>query len=178
MPAGPSSFAPENDDIVVLTDADGGVYLHRVTLRDRLSARLHTDRWDQALARGSSPESSAALALHARALVSPTCRRELAASLTRVLDDAEGGHVPDWNALGPRHRHGHVLVARREIDLLIQRLLAPGPVSGRGVALVRLLLTDGGGPLYRQTTPAHLTTELSRAARALDPMAESTSTEP
>jgi len=46
------------------------------------------------------------------------------------------------------------------------------------VALVRLLLTDGGGPLYRRTAPAHLTAELCRAARALDPTTESTIPEP
>jgi hypothetical protein len=177
MPAGHTSFAPA-DDIVVLSDADGGIYPHRVTLRDRLSARVHADRWDHALARGTSPDSTAPLALHARALVSPTCRRELAASLARILDDAEGGHVPDWNALGPRHRHAHVLAARRDVELLIRHLAAPGPVAGRGVALVRLLLTDGGGPLYRRTAPAHLTTELRRAADALDPTTEPTTTEP
>jgi hypothetical protein len=156
---------------VVLADAEGGVYVHHVTVRDRVSGRLHADRWDQALARGESPESSAPLALHARALVAPASRRGLAASLTRILDDAQGTQVPDWNALGPRHRLTHVLAVREEIEALVRLLLAPAPVSGRGVALVRLLLTDGGGPLYRRAAATDLATEIAKAARALDPVA-------
>ena len=173
MPAGHSLFAAADDTVVLLADADGGVYPHRVTLRDRLSARVHADRWDHELARGSSPEGSAPLALHAQALASASCRRELAASLCRILDDAGGNHVPDWNALGPRHHSAHVLAARREIEVLVGLLLAPAPVSTRGVARVRLLLTDGGGPLYRRTDAKTLGAELLRAARALDPLADS-----
>jgi len=175
MPAGHSQFAAADGSVVLLADADGGVYPHRVTLRDRLSARVHSDRWDHELARGSSPEASAPLALHAQALASASCRRELAASLSRILDDAEGRQVPEWNALGPRHHSAHVLSARREIETLVGLLLAPAPVATRGVARVRLLLTDGGGPLYRRTDAAVLADELARAARALDPLADAAS---
>jgi len=175
MPAGHSMFSTADVAVVLLADPDGGVYPHRVTLRDRLSARMHAERWDQALARGSSPEGSAPLALHAQALASEACRRELAAGLSRILEDAEGGRVPDWNALGPRHHSAHVLCARREIEALVGLLLAPAPVSTRGVARVRLLVTDGGGPLYRRTDPTALADELTRAARALDPLADGSS---
>ena len=172
MPTGYSAFAAANVETVVLSDDDGGIYPHRVTVRDRVSARMLADRWDHALARGSAPESSAPLSLHAQVLVSPSCRRRLAASLTRILDDARGDHVPGWNAMGPRRHHAHVLDARDEIDTLVARLLAPVPVSGRGVALVRLLLTDGGGPLYRRTSAADLAERLGQAARALDPLVD------
>ena len=157
---------------MVLADAQGGVYVHHVTVRDRVSERLHADRWDQALASGVSPESCAPLALHARALVAPASRRGLAASLARILEDARGSGLPEWNALGPRHRHTHVLAVRVEIEALIRLLVAPAPVSGRGVALVRLLLTDGGGPLYRRSAATDLATEIARAARALDPVSD------
>ena len=172
MPAGYSLFAAADVPVVLLADAEGGIYAHRVTLRDRLSARMHADRWDHALVRGSSPEGCAPLALHAQALASATCRRELAASLTRILDDADGGHVPDWNALGPRHHSAHVLAARGGIEELVGLLLAPAPVSAHGVARVRLLLTDGGGPLYRRTDAVTLAKALAGAARALDPLAD------
>jgi hypothetical protein len=155
---------------VVLADHDG-IYPHRIMLRDRISARLRADRWDHELARGSAPESSAALALHAHGLVSAATRRGLASSLTRILEDAEGQGVPDWNALGPRHHHAHVLPARAEIEVLIGLLLAPAPVSARGVALVRILLTNGGSPLYRRTAARSLRTEIREATRALDPVA-------
>jgi len=172
VPAGYTPYAPVDAVHVLLADADGGVYPHRITVRDRVLARGHADRWDRALARGVSPESCAPLALHAQTLASPRSRRELASSLTRILDDAQGGHVPDWNALGPRHHSAHVLSARGEINALVGLLLAPAPVGGRGVALVRLLLTDGGGPLYRRTAPSVLVLEIGRAVRALDPTAD------
>jgi hypothetical protein len=172
VPTGYSPFAPADIVHVLLADADGGVYPHRVTVRDRVLARVHADRWDRALARGASPESSAPLALHAQTLASARCRRELAASLTRILDDAQGGHLPDWNALGPRNHHVHVLAARREIEVLVGLLLASAPVGARGVALARLLLTDGGGPLYRRTTAGALAHEISHAVLALDPTAD------
>jgi len=172
VPAGYTPFAPPDVTTVLLADADGGVFPHRVTVRDRLLARVHADRWDRALSCGASPESSAPLALHAQTLASPRCRRELASSLIRILQDAEGGSVPDWNALGPRHHPTHVLSARAEIEVLIEHLLAPAPVGGRGVALVRRLLTDGGGPLYRRTSESALELEIGKAVRALDPTAD------
>ena len=95
----------------------------------------------------------------------------MASSLRRILEDAEGGGLPEWNALGPRRHLVHVRPARREIEELIKLLLAPAPVSARGVALVRILLTDGGGPLYRRAAALDLRTEIRTATQALDPMA-------
>ena len=171
VPTGCSPRPAQSEPVsVVLADEDG-IYTHRIAMRDRLSARLHADRWDQELARGGAPESSAPLALHAQTLVSSACRRRLASSLRRILEDAKGGGLPEWNALGPRHHLVHVLPARREIEALIRLLLAPAPVSARGVALVRILLTDGGGPLYRRTAALDLRTEIRTATQAIDPMA-------
>ena len=45
-------------------------------------------------------------------------------------------------------RRPEVLDAADELDVLADRLAAPGPVDVRGVAQVHLLLTDGTGPLY------------------------------
>jgi hypothetical protein len=51
---------------------------------------------------------------------------------------------------------------------LANRLLEPGPVPARGVALVAQLLADGSGPLYREAARDDLGTLAERAARALD----------
>ena len=51
---------------------------------------------------------------------------------------------------------------------LASRLLEPGPVPVRGVALVAQLLADGTGPLYREAARDDLGTLAERAARALD----------
>ncbi len=42
----------------------------------------------------------------------------------------------------------HVRSAQRELLELWRRVLAPGPVTVCGMALVHLLITDGAGPLY------------------------------
>ncbi len=59
--------------------------------------------------------------------------------------------------------------ARREMELLLERLLAPAPVPARGVALVNLLLSDGTGPLYRRGSQADLAAMVTQAVDALDP---------
>jgi hypothetical protein len=51
---------------------------------------------------------------------------------------------------------------------LASRLIEPGPVPARGVALVVQLLADGTGPLYREAARDDLGTLAERAARALD----------
>ena len=43
------------------------------------------------------------------------------------------------------------------------------PVSARGVALVRLLLRDGSGPLFRYESREDLAAQVRRAVDALDP---------
>jgi hypothetical protein len=47
--------------------------------------------------------------------------------------------------------------------------LAPGPVSATGVAQVRVLLTNGCGPLYHHRATEQLRTAAARALRDLDP---------
>jgi len=171
VPTGYSAPPMRSEPVtVVLADHDG-IYPHRIVLRDRIFARLHADRWDHQLARGTAPESSAPLTLNAQVVVSAATRRRLASSLTRIVEDAEGRGAPDWNALGPRHHFAHVAPTRGEIAVLIGLLLAPVPVSARGVALVRIRLTDGGSPLYRRSDAQDLRTEIRKATRALDPTA-------
>jgi hypothetical protein len=55
------------------------------------------------------------------------------------------------------------------LEELVDHLLAPVPVSAHGVALVRLLLRDGGGPLFRYESREDLTDQVRRAIAALDP---------
>jgi hypothetical protein len=55
---------------------------------------------------------------------------------------------------------------------MICGLLAPGPVSVRGVAQVRLLLIDGNGPLYHREATDDLCVQVQRALDALDPFCD------
>jgi hypothetical protein len=137
----------------------------RVSLRDRIVARLRAHALDRELARGVAPESGGALTLRARALIGPTARATLARQLRNVVSDARGGHV--WLSRVPVQRP-EVLDAANELGVLADRLAAPGPVDVRGVAEVQVLLTDGTGPLYFRGATDELRASVARALSRLE----------
>jgi hypothetical protein len=53
------------------------------------------------------------------------------------------------------------------LDRLVDELLQPGPVDPAGVAQVRLLLSDGGGPLYNPRSDDDLKAAAKAAIYAL-----------
>ena len=55
---------------------------------------------------------------------------------------------------------------------LVDRLMSPGPESACGIARVRLLLTDGSGPLYYASNSHQLRAELDVALEGLEPVDE------
>jgi hypothetical protein len=137
----------------------------RVGLRDRLMARLQARALDRQLARGVAPETCGALALRARTLIGPSARAALARQLRRVVSDVRGGHV--WLSRVAVRRPA-VLDAADELEVLADRLVAPGPVDVRGVAEVQLLLTDGTGPLYFPRETEELRARLADALSRLE----------
>ena len=154
--------------VLLLRDRGGASYVtpQRIRVRDRVVARVRAARLDAALAQGAAPESSAALALRAQALIGPVARK-LGIRLRQILLSAQcAGGAPDSaipisGAL--------VREAQPELSLLVERLLGGGPVDARGVATVAGLLCDGGGPLYgRFRDAAQLRAALSAALDALD----------
>jgi hypothetical protein len=154
--------------VVLLADPQSGrrVVARPARLRERLAARWRAGSLERELAH-ASPDTAAALALRARWLIGPAARATLARRLRRVLRDAHRG--PAWPAAKVRPRRRAVAAAAQEMDLLAARLLAPGPVSARGVAQVRLLLTDGCGPLYFDGSGVDLRAALARALADLEP---------
>ncbi len=155
--------------IVLLEDDHAAICARRVSIADRMLVRLRESRLDRELARGASPESSVALALHAERVIRCAERTDLARNLRRLLEVSAAPRTPlRPGALLCRER---VLAARNETEALAERLLAAGPVSVRGVARLRVLLSDGSGPLYRRRGGADLRAELSDALHALDPLA-------
>jgi hypothetical protein len=132
---------------------------------DRLWARLCAFRLDSDLAAGASPEASVALALRAQMLVRTRHRRDLAAAVNRVLALAtlpSGPSRPRVPVCRDRVRE-----CSGEFDALIRRLRAPGPVPAQGMAMVRVLLTDAGGPLYHRPNAGDLRAQVRDAADAL-----------
>ena len=119
----------------------------RPTLRARLAARLMAGRLDRMVAVGVPAAPGSALAAHYARLASPGERQAVARALRRMVKDAvEPGplmssriplHVPNLTAAGEL------------IDTIIVRLQSRGPVAARGLARLRVLLSDGSGPLFR-----------------------------
>jgi hypothetical protein len=154
--------------LVLLADGESGrrIVARRARLRERLAARWRAGSLERELARGAAPETAAALALRAQWLIGPAVRATLARRLLRLVGDARRGHV--WPGTKVRPPRRAIVAAAQDLDLLAGRLLAPGPVSARGVAQVRLLLTDGCGPLYFGGSSVDLRSALARALEDLE----------
>jgi hypothetical protein len=123
---------------------DDIVLARRTGWRDRIVAGLQARRLDVELARGTDPETDAALALRAAILTASGRRRRLAARLLQIAASA-GDARPGWH---PSSVRAAVAELRPELLALARRLVIPGPVAARGVAEVHLLLTDGARPLH------------------------------
>jgi hypothetical protein len=151
--------------VIVLVDESAGLGVRRVRWRDRVVARVRTSALDRQLAAGSSPESSVPLALHAGRLCERTERQLLARSLTRIVAAAD---APTARRLAaPVHRPA-VQNARAELATVADRLAASDPIDVQGVALIRTLVADGTGPLYRSAAPERLRHKLTEVLAALD----------
>jgi hypothetical protein len=132
-------------------------------LRARLGLRLQARNLDRALADGASPDSSEQLARRARALVRADTRNEIAATLRR-LARRDGRPLSSRVSAVPARAED----VRRDLERLAARLLAPGPVASRGVALTQELLTDGAGPLFWTESADDLGARLRMALEALE----------
>lgn len=157
-----------NASTVLLTAGfDGLVLARRPRLRDRLSALLRARWLDRALAQGTPPEASAALALRAQRLTEPEQRASIARELRRIMREAGVSRRPEFARIKPSQ--GRVLGAREDLRRLADMLEDPGPVAASGVAQARILLTDGTGPLYNPDSAMTLVAGAARALRELRP---------
>jgi hypothetical protein len=137
----------------------------RVRWRDRLVARLRSYHLDRRLAAGVPPERSAALSLRAARLIDPGAGADLGRRLQTVVAEADGRLLPRAR-IAPRRRA--VLEAADELEALARRLAGPEPRAARGVAQARLLLVEGGGPLYSHRSGEDLPAAVRRARAALE----------
>ena len=160
---------------VLLHDDQGRLALRRLWPWQRLLARAAPARLDHALAEGASPEESASLATRAAQLTSTEFRRDLAASLRRILVTTGEPALP-VAASSPLGAARPLRVPLRSTRIhqsapllaeLASRLLEPGPVPVRGVAMVTEMLADGAGPLYRDAARDDLAVLAGRAVHAL-----------
>jgi hypothetical protein len=160
---------------VLIDDDRGGLALRRLRPWHRLAARGRAGRLDHELAQGASPEASASLAARAVMLTSMPFRRDLAASLRRivlVVGEPPLQHAASKSPAAARPPRVPLSEARisRSAGLLAElasRLVHGGPVPVAGVAMVSLLLADGTGPLYREASRDDLDAIAERAVQAL-----------
>jgi hypothetical protein len=120
----------------------------RRSVRARTMARLRARRFDRALAVGVPAPAGSALAVHAARLTSVVERQAVARALRRAVRDAKDTRATQSGRV-PMHR-ANIGSAEALIDEVTLRLHAPQPVSARGMARLRRLLSDGTSPLYRQ----------------------------
>jgi hypothetical protein len=133
----------------------------------RLVARLWGSTLDAQLARGRPPESNRFLAARAQFLVSPVGRRALVQNWIKLVERA--GQAPPPRS--PRVHPNRAAIARCEgnIGEMLALLARPLPISVRGAALARVLLSDGTGPLYRHHGASDLGRCIAEVLAGLDP---------
>jgi len=136
----------------------------RPSVRARLTARLRAARLDRALAVGVPAPAGSALAVHAARLTSVAQRQAVARALRRAVHDATDTRATRSGRV-PMHR-ANIASAEALIDEVTRRLHAPDPVSTRGMARLRQLLSTGTSPLYRHGR-GDLAGRLSAALAAL-----------
>lgn len=134
-------------------------------MRLGLIVSLRGGQLDRQLAAGVSQGATDVLALRAQQLTRRRSRLRLAEQLARAAFEAE-----DTTPGAVRPHPRDLLAARSVLDVLDQRLRDPGPVTARGVALLRVLISDKASPLHRPSEPGELGSQLRSAAAALEPV--------
>jgi hypothetical protein len=133
--------------------------------KDRALARLLGPSLDRELALGLPPWRGGPRAVRARFIVSAAGRRQLIRGWSRLLDLA---HRPPSarSARGPVCRRA-LAAAEHDVRTMLDVLAAQRPVTARGAAMARALLTDGTGPLYNARSPRDLGEEVRDVTRWL-----------
>lgn len=114
----------------------------------RLAARLAPGRYDRQLLAGTAPEPGSALAVHVARSTSDGQRRQIALILRVVLRELH--RDPTLYSSRVPLDDGTVGSAVTLIDEIRERLEASRPVRAHGIARLRMLLSNGAGPFYRQ----------------------------
>jgi hypothetical protein len=167
-----SPAGPGRTRHVLVRDELGRLRLRRLWSWHRVLARCAAARLDRQLAAGASPESSARLAVRAIQLTSMKFRRDLAASVQRIL--AAAGDPPAVMPSRAAAAPPRLPLSRAQISQLagpLARLagylVAPGPVPVQGVAMASQLLADGTSPLYHPVRGDDLGGLVEKLTRAL-----------
>ena len=128
-------------------------------------ARLRAQRLDAELSAGYPPDASQLHSIRAETLVSPRYRSALAKGWENLLVTARRPRSP--RDPRPPIARMAIAAAEREIVELVVLLRCFAPVPPQGVAMAKLLLTDGSGPVYESVRRAKLKEAVSATIRGL-----------
>jgi hypothetical protein len=121
-----------------------------------IAARLYAPHLDRELAEGAASWRST---LHAARALQLTGRRErtrLARGLAILVEHARLPHGYFFRSGVIEPCRPQVLEALPQVRAVGMRLRGSGPVRARGVARLRILLSDGSGPCYSEARPGAL----------------------
>jgi hypothetical protein len=118
----------------------------RPSLAARVKARLRAHQLDRQLAVGVPATAGSALAVHQERLTSVAEREAVARTLRRAVNEVHAGYGPLSSRVGLHTTN--IAAAEDLIDAITMRLHSPRPVSARGMARLRAVLSDGCGPMY------------------------------
>jgi hypothetical protein len=122
---------------------------------------------DRQLASGRPPESGRALATRAIWIVLPTTRRELAQNWDDLLFQVRRPpRALDHRVPLCRDR---ILACESDVKQMVKSLAISLPLSAKGVAMAKCLITDGSGPLYNRDCADDLRGALTEILSHLDP---------
>jgi hypothetical protein len=119
----------------------------RPSLAARVTARLRAYQLDRQLAVGVPAPAGSALAVHQARLTSVAEREAIARTLRLAVRDARTGATLRSSRIPVDP--SNIAAAEDLIDAITLRLHAPRPVSARGMARLRVVMSDGCGPMYR-----------------------------
>jgi hypothetical protein len=123
---------------------------------------------DRELAVGVEPWRSPVHSARSLQITSRRARRSLATSIDKLIDRAQApARATAFTAVVPPDRRA-VLGARLRLELLAERLRDGAPISTRGVAALRDVVSDGSGPLYSALSGDSLGRVLARIQDSLD----------
>ena len=131
----------------------------------RLAARIRGPWLDPQIAAGAPSWRSPSHAARALQVTSDRDRLALGrSSLERLLEDAERTATP-FRSAAIRPCREQVREALADIMAISALLRSAQPIDARGVAMLRAVLSDGGGPCYSR--PAVLAEALQEVSRCL-----------
>jgi hypothetical protein len=131
-----------------------------------LQVLIHRRMLDRHLAEGRNPASDPQLKMRAAQLQRPAARARLARMLRETVCSLDDSALAQYLRPEAPLAVASVRACAREINDLSQALTAPNP-DVRGVAIVRVLLTNGAGPLYAGGQPTELRAVVLAASAAL-----------